>query len=154
MVDVIYEDYIDDRIDYEIGFLPHYVDLNTELSHEVSVRSSSKVKFISPRQHPRKVAQDISKCEVLYSSSLHGLIFADSLGKPSVWMKSHNKIVGNDFKFLDHQTVTGVERKALEINTYAEIVSSMHFAKEADHKILSSNKSNLLLAFESFFRDE
>ena len=44
------------------------------------------VHLIAPSLHPRAVAAEISKCEHVISSSLHGIIFADAYGVPSTWL--------------------------------------------------------------------
>ena len=55
-------------------------------------------------------------CEVIVSSSLHGLIIADAYGIPTVWAKFGNDINGNDFKFYDYYWSLGMsDIKPLEI---------------------------------------
>lgn len=54
------------------------------------------------------VIDNICSCEVIASSSLHGLIVADAYGVPNVWLKSHVRLHGDEFKFLDY--FSGVNR--------------------------------------------
>jgi hypothetical protein len=64
---------------------------------------------------PRKLLLDIASAEVVYTSSLHGLIAADVLGVPHI-LEPYEKVRGGLFKFEDYvsafgETITpGVER--------------------------------------------
>ena len=49
----------------------------------------------------QKFVNEISKCEKIYSSSLHGIIFSLAYDIPTIWIQLTNKLVGNDFKFHD-----------------------------------------------------
>ena len=42
---------------------------------------------------------------MILSTSLHGLIVADSLGIPAVWSLPEPYVAGGDFKFRDHESV-------------------------------------------------
>tara|TARA_B110000114_G_C15045327_1_gene378903 strand:- start:905 stop:1255 length:351 start_codon:yes stop_codon:yes gene_type:complete len=63
------------------------------------------VKLIMPTEHSKKVLNEISKCSTIYSSSLHGLIFAHSIGVNSQHVVISDKVIGNGFKFLDYYSV-------------------------------------------------
>ena len=52
--------------------------------------------------NPLKIAELIASCEFIISSSLHGLIAADALNVPNVWMKISNGIIGGNWKFNDY----------------------------------------------------
>ena len=52
--------------------------------------------------NPLETATLIASCNFIISSSLHGLIAADSLNIPHVWMKISNKIIGGNWKFNDY----------------------------------------------------
>ena len=85
---------------FKLGILPHYSDkLNTFLP----LIQDDRVKVIDIQNpNPLKVIDEICSCECLASSSLHGLIIADSYQIPSVWLKFSNKLVGGSFKFHDY----------------------------------------------------
>ena len=85
---------------FKLGILPHYSDkLNTFLP----MIKDDQVKVIDIQNpNPLKVIDEICSCECLASSSLHGLIIADSYQIPSVWLKFSNKLVGGSFKFHDY----------------------------------------------------
>lgn len=54
------------------------------------------------------MAREISKCKFIYSSSLHGLIFAHSLGVPAKHLEINPLSSRNNFKFKDYYTVLGI----------------------------------------------
>ena len=47
----------------------------------------------------------LTECEFILSSSLHGLIMADSFGIPNQWMVLSDKVEGKNFKFYDYYSV-------------------------------------------------
>ena len=48
------------------------------------------------------MVEAIASCEVVLSQSLHGLIVADALGVPNVWIAPTGDMVGGRFKFDDY----------------------------------------------------
>ena len=51
----------------------------------------------------------VASCDFIFSSSLHGLIAADSLGIPNKWVKFSDLVLGNGYKFKDYYSVFGLE---------------------------------------------
>lgn len=47
------------------------------------------------------------KYDIILSQSLHGLIIADSLGIPNVWLNTGNQLSGGNFKFHDYNSTVG-----------------------------------------------
>jgi hypothetical protein len=49
----------------------------------------------------------MASCGAIASSSLHGLIFAEALGLPSLWLQVSDEVVGGTFKFADWFSLAG-----------------------------------------------
>lgn len=60
------------------------------------------VKVIDPADAPWSVIEEIAACERIMSQSLHGLIVADALEIPNIWLAPSVSMAGGDFKFLDY----------------------------------------------------
>ena len=98
---------------YEIGFIPHYIDQH--LFESKLIRSNSKIKFINILDNPMDILYQISSCETIISSALHGLIAADSLGIPNRWIKLSDNLMGGDFKFHDYYSVYDIDIEPLDL---------------------------------------
>jgi len=85
---------------YKIGIIPHFVDKNNPWLDTID---DSNVKIIDIQQENlMNFIDEMLSCEIIISSSLHGLILADAYDIPSLWVKFSDKIIGNDFKFHDY----------------------------------------------------
>lgn len=62
-------------------------------------RSSASVTLIEHNQHPLAILEAIAVCDFVVSSSLHGAIFSDSIGIPSIVPMTSNEPF---FKYLDY----------------------------------------------------
>lgn len=94
---------------HKIGIIPHVEDFD-------DVRKRIKrndVLLIDFRTDPAKCLQQISMCERIISSSLHGIIISEAFGIPAAWAKFSNKIVGGAFKFNDYYLGSG--RKLIDV---------------------------------------
>lgn len=60
------------------------------------------VVVIDPAGPPWKVVEAVAACERVMSQSLHGLIVADALGVPNLWLAPSAGMVGGEFKFHDY----------------------------------------------------
>lgn len=79
---------------YNIGVVRHYVDDNKYPFADIVIDATEK---------PEEVVKKISSCRVILSSSLHGLIVADSYGIPNMRLARDDVITG-DWKWIDHKT--------------------------------------------------
>jgi hypothetical protein len=95
---------------YKLGVIPHYSQADQPVFAELE--KLTDVKRIDICDEPRSVIQQIGQCEHILSSSLHGLIIADSLGVPNRWIDvagNSSTILGNGFKFRDYYSIFGFE---------------------------------------------
>lgn len=92
---------------YKIGLIPHFSQQDEKLFKEA--RNNPSVHFIDIRKSPKEVVEEIASCEYIASSSLHGLIFADSLHVPSLRMVGETELPGGEFKFEDYYSCYGVK---------------------------------------------
>lgn len=83
-----------------IGVVIHYADIKSEITKKFC--EDDRFCVISPLDSPSNVAQKISKCKLILSSSLHGLIFADSLSIPNAHIKLTDNLTGGLYKFKDY----------------------------------------------------
>lgn len=97
---------------YILGIVPHYVDLKSPVVKELSKQKS--VKVISPLDSPEQVIHNIAASDYILSSSLHGLIVADSVGTPNAHLKLSDDLTGGLYKFEDYYSVfPGLSRHVL-----------------------------------------
>ena len=89
-----------------VGVVVHYVDYDSPLVRRL--RKDERFLVINTLDEPERVAKQISACKLILSSSLHGLIFADSYGVPNIHLKLSNKLTGGDYKFEDYYS--GIEK--------------------------------------------
>ena len=96
---VLLDHFLPDRCDKSgpIGFVPHVRE--TRKAREYNLKD---VVVIDPAQPPQRVIKKIAKCSRIFSQSLHGLIVADALDVPNVWIEPGSSMEGGRFKFDDY----------------------------------------------------
>ena len=103
---------------WSVGLVPHHADTDL-VTRSVPIPSGWRV--IDPEWPVDEVLANIAGCELLVSSSLHGLIAADSFGIPCVRLSTSRSIYGaSDFKFQDYASSRSAEFN--EPLTYNQIV--------------------------------
>lgn len=95
---------------HTLGIVPHYVDADAPALR--ALRDRGDVLVIDILGGVTEVADQVCSCEVIASSSLHGMILADAYGIPSTWIRFSNRVEGSGFKFRDY--LASVNRKLRE----------------------------------------
>lgn len=112
---------------YKLGVIPHFVDKNDPIIKTIA-QKSSEITVIDILKPVKEVIRRAAECEYIISSSLHGLILADSLGIPADWIELNNceqKVDGNGHKFRDYFTVYGImDKKPMEL-TFNDTIDSI-----------------------------
>lgn len=88
------------RRTHRVGFIPHYYDSSHPTVQQFS--SFDDVKVIDVHSSVREIAEACLTCDVIVSSSLHGLILADALQIPSRWLGVSDVVLKGGFKFQDY----------------------------------------------------
>lgn len=110
ILEKIYTPKVRGSIRYKLGIMPNYCDIvnmrdepieNYEICHHPDVI------FIDPRNYVDTVINDIYSCENIITSSLHGLITADSYGINNGCFKARETNIAihqmqDSFKFRDY----------------------------------------------------
>ncbi len=83
-------------VNYDLGVVPHWSD--TELTKRFAYGRT-----IDPHNGPIHVITEIARCRRVVSSSLHGIIVADSFGIPrQAELPARSVIEGGTFKYNDY----------------------------------------------------
>lgn len=90
---------------FKVGIIPHIVDLEA-ISRAVG---SNDVNIIDLGQHIEKVVNEILSCEMILSTSLHGVIVSHAYQVPALWFRASDKLFGDGSKFLDYFQSVGIE---------------------------------------------
>jgi pyruvyltransferase len=114
--------------DYKLGIVPHFIDKKDKRIDRICEKHNRDVLLIDIQRRPIEVLQNIDKCEYILSSSLHGLVFADSLDIPNVWIVLSGRVSGEGFKFYDYNSALGKDQSPV-IVTGDETLSD--FIKQA-----------------------
>ena len=136
---------------YDVGFIPHFREHGSyEVEHVLAVNQN--LHFIDITQTPREVIRDIQQCRSIISSSLHGLIFSDSLGIPNCHVRLTELPLGGSFKFRDYYSAFNLSDPALTMDdalgiTFEKINDNYAVEKHA----VEEKKAQLIESFPSEF---
>lgn len=92
---------------WRLGIVPHYVDADDPALADYLKRNRDEC--IALDSCSPDLPERIADCEVILSSSLHGLVIADALGVPNLWVVFSEKVQGGSFKFRDYLSAYGVD---------------------------------------------
>ena len=137
---------------YNLGIIPHMADQNSNLLLEFTTRSDTCILDI--KNQPVEFLRSVSACNTIASSALHGLIAADSLHIPNLWIKMSDKITGQDFKFRDYYSAYEIKPAITDLRYMqsSEITPEYILDKyQVDAKKVEDIKSALTIAFNEFF---
>lgn len=91
-------------VDCEVGIIPHYADM-ARISTQFS--GTGGIRIIDICSGVKNVMQEVARCNVILSTSLHGVILAESLGKHAAHIMVSNELTGGTFKFDDWYLSSG-----------------------------------------------
>lgn len=130
----------------KIGVIPHFRDEYSYYLNDIIKQYPEIFKIIPVGQPPEKVADEIKSCRLVLSSSLHGLIVADSFGVPNMHLVlsdnllSPNHLRGGEYKFRDYFSGIGREydnfnpreQDLLDVEQYERIINEYKPVRNLD----------------------
>lgn len=135
---------------YKLGIIPHYVDFQNPIFAKIHEEIPNSI-IINMKDDPFKIIEEISECESIISTALHGLIAADSFNIPNAWVSVSNNIVGEGYKFKDYYSVFDIENptnfdlNSTEINK--EFVDNIFENYQITSDKVSALKEGLIKSF-------
>jgi len=97
---------------YKLGIIPHYIEYEQILKN---IPKNDELLIIDLKKDPLSVIDDITACEKIISSSLHGIIVGMAYEIPSIRVTFTNKIFGDGIKYQDFFESVGI-RNAMKVH--------------------------------------
>ncbi|MDD5792973.1 MAG: polysaccharide pyruvyl transferase family protein [Erysipelotrichaceae bacterium] len=138
----------DDEVEktYDLGIVPHYVDKDEQIFQNLAKKYPNSI--IIDVMSPIKALNEIRKCRNIISTSLHGLIIADSFHIPNLWVKISERIIGSDFKYHDYYSAFGLSVEPFDLRkqelSSLSLISDNYQIRSED---VERKKQELLAAF-------
>ena len=113
---------------HRVGVIPHIYDEDNSMV--TAFCQQEGVTLISMKNYGdwHSVIDKIAECDMILSSSLHGIIISDAYAIPNVWVEFSNKVIGNGFKFRDYY---------LSVNKKIKEPIRIHSITDFNHAVLT-----------------
>lgn len=103
---------------YKLGIIPHYEDISHPLITKLNKNSNVLIINMEGYKNWLEIIDMICSCEYIASSSLHGLIMAETYNVPNLWIELYGSLLGGYFKFHDFfQSINCDREKPYIINS-------------------------------------
>ncbi len=139
-----------DTYENEIGFVPHYTQYEYYNKFIQNNDKFKNIKIINPTDNYKNVIENIRKSKYLISSSLHGLILADSFDIPNIMLYEKDLNEGT-LKFKDYYSSQGRDLNYIKnldeffninINDYGNKVDLVKLENSFPKNIIKKNIEN------------
>jgi len=90
---------------WDVGLVPHGSHRGHSAFARLAQTPALRTHVIDVRGTASRTVRQIAACDVILTTSLHGLVVADAFGIPALWTQLEPPLGGGDFKFLDYESV-------------------------------------------------
>jgi pyruvyltransferase len=90
---------------FALGIIPHFTEQDDPLLKQMQASDPENIQLIDICDEPERLLRATTECENIVSTSLHGLIIADSFGIPNRWAHLSRRgetVLGHGCKFRDY----------------------------------------------------
>ena len=142
---ILLPDYLNPDVEKKnkIGVVPHYVDQDNAVLEKWCKRD--EVKIIDVFSPMETFVRELKSCELIVSSSLHGIILAHAYQIPATWIRLSDRIAGGDFKFKDYYSSVKSKSNTLNISSQEDLNKVLDKSNLPDISLL---KDSLMEAFQ------
>ncbi|MEA3587674.1 polysaccharide pyruvyl transferase family protein [Pseudidiomarina sp. 1APP75-27a] len=137
---------------YKVGVIPHYADKKF-----INQLDSSQICVIDVETDDiQKFVDDVSNCEVIFSSSLHGIILSEAFGLRAHWIEFGTSVAGDGFKFRDYYQSTNRTIEPIKISSHTNLLrlSATISGEPLSAQKLEDLQQGLLKTFPSGYRKQ
>lgn len=132
---------------YDVGIIAHFKEQDEPAFAEM-VKHYPNSTFIDVKHDPITVIKHIAQCKTIISSSLHGLILADSLHIPNIHVRVSDKLMGDGYKFDDYYSGYNIDHRYItygvdDLPSLKWVVESYTITPE----MVEQKKKDLITAF-------
>lgn len=139
---------------FRLGLIPHESEINDIRIARIREKYPDHIQIITPTSpNPIKVIEQICSCENIISSSLHGLIIADSYGIPSFRMKLNELDDSGDFKFHDYYSSLGEELSTHQMTGDESLENLCSLCRKSIPETIAEIQKNLNSMFTLFAKN-
>ncbi len=129
---------------YDLGIIPHLCDLKDPVLTQLLEQYENAV-LIDVREEPLEVVRQIAQCRAVLSSSLHGLIVADSFHIPNLHLVLGDRLLGDGYKFDDYYSAYGLEHRPWDLRLSPAPPLEAIFERYAVTREMAEEKKQLML---------
>ena len=140
---------------HAVGIIPHWSQIDSPLFAELAEKIPGSTIIDMTNTDVADTMKRLSSCEAIISTSLHGLILADSYQIPNVWMKTKDIHKGKSWKFYDYFSSIGRDRfDQVDVMGHIDSINkgSRSIFSSHHHKNVSALKSTVAKAFPAELR--
>jgi pyruvyltransferase len=114
---------------HSIGIVPHLWHRSDPALAEIAKQNDMLV--IDVEADPKSVIMAIASCDFIFSSSLHGLVIADSFSIPNLWITLEPEPFGGRWKFNDYYGSFGLTIEPIHLTPQINIKTQIGRVIEA-----------------------
>ena len=114
---------------YKLGIIPHYTDQNNTLLDKFRREEGILIIDIVHYGNWLDFIDQINQCNIIASTSLHGLILSEAYDIPNIWIKLEGNALVDDFKFYDFFKSINSDREPMFINQKTSLNDILSEAK-------------------------
>ncbi len=103
----------------KICIIPHHEEI--DLPFFKSIQDNEHLTVVSPLAEPDDIVPVIASSSLVLSSSLHGLIVADSFSIPNARLHASDRLKGGDFKFNDYYSALSKHPLQFEVSNNKDL---------------------------------